>query len=137
MKDVRKTVKLVQFQKIDGVKEINFWSPGTAERTDHNFKNKISEANVRLRKYCEIKDFLFIRNENTDEGDLNESGLYLNRNGSKLFTRDMKNILKSLIKCKACKFNVSNYFFNIKVKAVKSVLSLSFKIYEITPSPLS
>ena len=110
MKDVRKTVKLVQFQKIEGVKEINFWSPGTAERTDHNFKNKISEANVRLRKYCEIKDFLFIRSENTDEGDLNESGLYLNRNGSKLFTRDMKNILKSLIKCKACKFNVSNYF---------------------------
>ena len=46
MKDVRKTVKLVPFQKMDGVKEITFWSSGIVERTDHNFKKKISEANV-------------------------------------------------------------------------------------------
>ena len=44
MKDIGKIVKLIPVQKMNSAKEINFGSSSIVKRTDHNYKNKISEV---------------------------------------------------------------------------------------------
>ena len=62
-------------------------------RSDKDFSKEISELNVKLKKYCLGRGFIYIDNGNVNESCLNNSKLYLNKKGTDLFT---KNILTSL-----------------------------------------
>ena len=102
---------------------MNLGFSSNIERKDHDHKNKLSEINDRLKKYCESKGFLFIDNGIIGKGDLNESGFHLNRTGSKLFTGNIENMqsrynyycsLKkhSTVRMKTCKMFFSYFGTN-------------------------
>ena len=62
-------------------------------RSDKDFSKEISELNVKLKKYCLGRGFIYIDNDNVNESCLNNSKLHLNKKGTNLFS---KNILTSL-----------------------------------------
>ena len=60
---------------------------------DKDFSKEICELNVKLKKYCLGRRFIYIDNGNVNESCLNNSKLHLNKKGTNLFS---KNILTSL-----------------------------------------
>ena len=55
-------------------------------RKDKNLQDERNEVNMKLKKYCEGKGFVFIENTNIDESDLNNSKLHLNKKGTSILT---------------------------------------------------
>ena len=67
MKKVRKLVKVVR--EIDNSEKIN--------RKDKHLEDERNEVNMKIKKYCEGKGFVFIENDNISESGLNNSKLHL------------------------------------------------------------
>ena len=67
MKKVRKLVKVVC--EIDDSEKIN--------RKDKDLEDERNEVNMRIKKYCEGKGFVFIENDNISESGVNNSKLHL------------------------------------------------------------
>ena len=67
MKKVRKLVKVVC--EIDDSEKIN--------RKDKDLGDERNEVNMRIKKYCEGKGFVFIENDNISESGVNNSKLHL------------------------------------------------------------
>ena len=67
MKKVRKLVKVVR--EIDNSAKIN--------RKDKHLEDERNEVNMKIKKYCEGKGFVFIENDNISESGLNNSKLHL------------------------------------------------------------
>ena len=61
-------------------------------RSDKRFSKEISELNVKLKKYCLGRGFIYIDNNNVNESCLNKSKLHLNKKGTNFLS---KNILTS------------------------------------------
>ena len=51
---------------------------------EKDLEDERNEANMKLRKYCEGKGFVFIENANISELGLNNSKLHLKKNGTKI-----------------------------------------------------
>ena len=86
MKEVRQLVKCVkELDKEEEVK-IGLWS-------DRNLEKEIVDLNLKLKRYCEGNQFLFIDNDNIDKSCLNNSKLHLNQKGTNILCQ---NIRKSL-----------------------------------------
>ena len=62
-------------------------------RSDKDFSKEISELNVKLKKYCLGREFIYIDNDSVNESCLNNSKLHLNKKGTNFFS---KNVLTSL-----------------------------------------
>ena len=62
-------------------------------RSDKDFSKEISELNVKMKKYCLGRGFIYINNDHVNESFLNNSKLHLNKRATNLFS---KNILTSL-----------------------------------------
>ena len=77
MKKVRKLVKVVR--EIDESEKIKIDFSSVIYHKGKDLENKRNEVNVKLKKYCEGKGFVFIENDNIDESSLNNSKLYLNK----------------------------------------------------------
>ena len=92
MKMVKKLVKVIK--EIDSEKETEIIFSGLIQREDHDFRDQIEEINVKLKTYCESKDFRFVENSNIDGGFLNRSKLHLNKMGTALLCRNIANVLK-------------------------------------------
>ena len=92
MKMVKKLVKVIK--EIDSEKETEIIFSGLIQREDHDFRDQIEEINVKLKTYCESKDFRFVENSNIDGGFLNRSKLHLNKKDLALLSRNIANVLK-------------------------------------------
>ena len=51
-------------------------------RKGKDLDDKRNEVNVKLKKYCEGKGFVFIENANTSESDPSNSKLHLSKKGT-------------------------------------------------------
>ena len=59
--------------------KIFFCFSSAIHRKGKDLGDERNEVNVKLKKYCEGKGFVFIENDNISESDLNNSKLHLNK----------------------------------------------------------
>ena len=88
MKKVRKLVKVVRETNESEKIKIGFSS--VIYRKDKDHEDKRNEVNVKLKKYCKGKGFVFIENDNIIESGLNNSKLHLNKKGTNILTQNIK-----------------------------------------------
>ena len=88
MKKVRKLVKVVC--EIDESQKIKIGFSSIIYRKDKDLEDEQNEVNVKLKKYCEGKGFVFIENDNIIELGLNNSKLHLNKKGTNILTQNIK-----------------------------------------------
>ena len=91
MENVRKYVEAIR--ELDNSENIQLGFSSIMHRSDKDFSNEISELNVKLKKYCLGRGFIYIDNDNINESCLNNSKLYLNKKDTSLFS---KNISKDI-----------------------------------------
>ena len=91
MKNVRKCVEAIR--ELDNSENIQIGFSSIMHRSHKDFSKEISELNVKLKKYCLGRGFIYIDNDNINESCLNNSKLHLNKKGTSLFS---KNISTSL-----------------------------------------
>ena len=65
-------------------------------RSDKDFSKEIIEHNVKLKKYCLDREFIYADNDKINESCLSNSKLHRNKKGTNLFSKLPKNILTSL-----------------------------------------
>ena len=88
MKKVRKLVKVVR--EIDESEKIRIGFSSVIYRKDKDLEDGRNEVNMKLKKYCESKGFVFIENASINESGLNNSKLHLNKKGTNVLTQKMK-----------------------------------------------
>ena len=88
MKKVRKLVKVVC--ELGESEKIKIGFSSVIYRKDKDFEDERNEVNVKLKKYCEGKGFVFIENDNIIESGLNNSKLHLNKKGTNILTQNIK-----------------------------------------------
>lgn len=76
MNEVRKLVKCVR--ELNKDRKINFGFSNIISRSDKNLGQEINNLNLQLKRYCEVNNFLFVDNFNTDESCLNNGKLHVN-----------------------------------------------------------
>ena len=84
MKKVRKLVKVVR--EIDESEKIKIGFSSVIYRKDKDLEDERNEVNVKLKKYCEGKGFVFIENANIDESGLNNSKLDFKKKVTNILT---------------------------------------------------
>ena len=88
MKKVRKLVKVVR--EIDESEKIKIDFSSVIYHKGKDLENKRNEVNVKLKKYCEGKGFVFIENDDINKSSLNNSKLHLNKKGTNILTQNIK-----------------------------------------------
>ena len=88
MKKVRKLVKVVR--EIDESEKIKIGFSSVIYRKDKDLEDERNEVNVKLKKYCESKEFVFIENNNISKSGLNNSKLHLNKKAANILTQNIK-----------------------------------------------
>ena len=68
--------------------KISFFS--VTYRKDKGLEDERNEVNIKLKKYCKGKRFVFIENANIGESDLNNNKLHLNKKGKNILTKNIK-----------------------------------------------
>ena len=91
MKNIRKCVQAISELANSENIQISFF--GIMHRSHKKFSKEISELNVKLKKHCLGRGFIYVDNDNINESCLNNTKLHLNKRGTNLFS---KNILTSL-----------------------------------------
>ena len=91
MKEVRKLVKVVL--EIDESGKIKIGYSSVIYRKDKDFADERNELNMKLKKYCEGKGFVFIENANIIQSGLNNSKLHLNKKATTILTQNIKRSL--------------------------------------------
>ena len=76
-KKVRKLVKVVR--EIDESEKIEIGFSNVIYLKGKDLEDERNEVNVKLKKYCEGKGFVFIENDNISKSGLNNSKLHLNK----------------------------------------------------------
>ena len=88
MKKIRKIVKCVR--DLDNYKKVNIGFLSLICRSGRNFGQEIRDLNLKLKRYCEGNNFLFIDNVNIEESCLNNSELYLNHKERNILCQNIK-----------------------------------------------
>ena len=88
IKKVRKLVKVVR--EIDESEKIKIGYSSVIYRKGKDLEDERNEVNMKLKKYCEGKGFVFIENANLNESVLNNSKLHLNKKGTNILTQNIK-----------------------------------------------
>ena len=88
MKKIRKIVKCVR--DLDNYKKVNIGFLSLIYRSGRNFGQEIRDLNLKLKRYCEGNNFLFIDNVNIEESCLNNSKLYLNHKERNILCQNIK-----------------------------------------------
>ena len=89
MKEIRKIVKCVRDLDKDKKFYIGFLS--VIIRSYRNLGQEIRDLNLKLKRYCEGNNFLFVDNVNVEESCLNNSELHLNHKGTNNLCQNIKN----------------------------------------------
>ena len=87
MKKKSKLVKVVC--EIDESEKIKIGFSSVIFRRDKDLEDERNEVNMKLKKYCESKGFVFIENDNISESGLNNSKLHLNKKGTNILTQNI------------------------------------------------
>ena len=74
MKEIRKIVKCVR--DLDKEKKVNIGCSSIISRSDRNLGQEVRDLNLKLKRYCEGNNFLFVDNINIEESCLNNSKLH-------------------------------------------------------------
>ena len=88
-KEIRKLVKCVGDLDID--KKVNIGFSSVISRSGRNLGQEIRDLNLKLKRYCEGNNFLFVDNVNVEESCLNNSKLHLNDKGTNILCQNIKN----------------------------------------------
>ena len=91
MKEIRKIVKCVR--DLDKDKEVNNGFSSVISRSYRNLSQEIRDLNLKLKRYCEVNNFLFVDNVNIEESCLNNSKLHLNHKGTHILCQNVKNCI--------------------------------------------
>ena len=91
IKKVRKCVEVIR--ELGNTEKIQIGFSSIIQRADKDFSNQIKETNIKLKKFCLGKGFIFVDNDNINESCLNNSKLHLNKKGTQ---RLAKHTLSSL-----------------------------------------
>ena len=86
MKKVRKLVKVVREIDESGFSSVIY-------RKDKDLEDERNEVNMKLKKYCEGKGFVFNENANINESGLNNSKLHLNKKGTNILTQNIGHLI--------------------------------------------
>ena len=89
MKEIRKIVKCVR--DLDKEKKVNIGCSSIISRSDRNLGQEVRDLNLKLKRYCEGNNFLFVDNVNVEESCLNNSKLHLNHKGTNNLCQNIKN----------------------------------------------
>ena len=71
MKEIRNIAKCVR--DLDKDKKVNIGFLSVISRSDRNLGQEIRDLNLKLKRYCEGNNFLFVDNANIEESCLNNS----------------------------------------------------------------
>ena len=91
MKNIRKCVEAIR--ELDNSENIQIGFSSIMHRSDKYFTKEISELNVKLKKYCLGRGFIYVDNDNINESCVKNSKLHFNKKSINLFS---KNIATSL-----------------------------------------
>ena len=91
VKEIRKRVKCVR--DLDKDKKVNIVFSSVINRSDRNLGQEIRDLNMKLKRYCEGNNFLFVDNVNVEESCLNNSKLHLNHKGTNILCQNIKNCI--------------------------------------------
>ena len=91
MKNIRKCVEAIR--ELDNLENIQVGFSSKMNRSDKDFSKEISQFNVKLKRYCLGRGFIYVDNNNINESCLDNSKLHLNKKDTNLFC---KNISTSL-----------------------------------------
>ena len=89
MKEKKNIVKYVR--DLDKDRKINIGILNIISSSDRNPGQQIRDLNLRLKRYSEGNNFLFVDNVNVEEFCLNNSKLCLNHKGTNLLCPHIKN----------------------------------------------
>ena len=85
MKNIRKCVEAIRELDISENIQIGFSS--ILNRSDKDFSKEIRELNVKLKKCCLDRGFIYVDNDNINESCLNNSKLHLSQKGFRKILR--------------------------------------------------
>ena len=88
MKEIKKLVRCVK--DLDKDKDLNIGFLSVISRFDRNLDQEIRDINLKLKRYCEGNNFLFVDNVNVEESCLNNSKLHLNHKGTNILSKYQK-----------------------------------------------
>ena len=102
MKEIRKLVKCVR--DLDKDSKVNIGFSSVISRSDGNLGQEIRDLNLKLKRYCEGNNFLFVDNVNflfvdnvnVEESCLNNSKLHLNHKGTNILCQNIKILFTSI-----------------------------------------
>ena len=87
-KKLRKLVKVVR--EINESEKIKICFSSAIYREDKDHEDKRNEVNMKSKKHCDGKGFVFIENANINESGLSNSKLHLNKKGTNILTQNIK-----------------------------------------------
>ena len=90
-KNFKNLVKVVR--EIGESEKIKIGFSSVIYRKDKALEDEGNEVNMKLKKYCEGKGFVFIENANLNESVLNNSKLHLNKKGTNILTQNIKKVV--------------------------------------------
>ena len=94
---VKKAKKLISAaKKVDKENSIKIAFSSVINHEDEDFKDKINDANNKLKNYCNSAGMDFIDNSNIDGSCLNRGKLHLNRIGTAALAKNLRSFLRSL-----------------------------------------
>ena len=98
MKEVRQLVKCVK--ELDKEEEVKIGFSSVINRSDRNLEKETVDLNLKLKRYWEGNQFLFIDNDNIDKSCLKNSKLHLNQKGTNIWCQNIRKSLLVIVKIK-------------------------------------
>ena len=87
MKYIKKCVEAIR--ELDNSENIQIGFSSIMHWSEKNFSKEISELNIKLKKYCLGRRFIYVENVNISESCLNNSKLHLNKKSTNLFSKNI------------------------------------------------
>ena len=94
LQKIRKVISSIK--DCDTENNIKIASSSIIYRSDHDFEDKINEANRKLENLCKGKGMVFINNSNIDSTCLNRNKLHLNKSGTSLLIKYFSKAMNSV-----------------------------------------
>ena len=87
MKYIQKCVEAIR--ELDNSENIQIGFSSIMHWSEKKFSKEINELNVKLKRYCLGRGFIYVENVNINESCLNNSKLHLNKKSTNLFSKNI------------------------------------------------
>ena len=89
IKNIGKRVEVIrELDNCENIRNTQISFSSIMHRSDKHFSKEISELNVKVKKYCLSRGFIYVDNDNINESCLNNSKLHLNQRGTNLLSKN-------------------------------------------------